>query len=332
MIGILTPYGRNEVTAAALALADVIHGRGEEVRLASAGGQEEGIHPHWDTPSPAAPGWDSACDAVICFGGIPHYKTSTILVPGWEYLPGANMLTDVQIVCPNAFYYASFKAAGAPLLHLCPWGSGIGQPTTRTGPARKGRTYVLFWCNNTIIDTASGIVIETITELLRRLPEVSITVASTRTWPRRSRAAWNKLLNRYPLRLECIPLGGHVEQLRALYAADWIVVPSLADAFGMAALRALATGAPVIAYAGAPYSSIIKPGENGFLAAASLPYNSTLPTIVPEPGSLLKTCLAAFTSPAPRHKLGGWGQLKSDWSMEENDRQFASFWVELLDI
>ena len=48
MIAILAPYGRNEVTLAAIRLAELVVGLGREVRLVACGGYEKSVHPLWD--------------------------------------------------------------------------------------------------------------------------------------------------------------------------------------------------------------------------------------------------------------------------------------------
>lgn len=88
--------------------------------------------------------------------------------------------------------------------------------------------------------------------------------------------------------------------IRRFYAiADVVALPSLSDAFGMSILEAMACGIPVVASPEAGVSSLISPGENGFVASGSAELASSLTRLL-DP-SLRRVLGAAAMKTAGNH-------------------------------
>jgi UDP-glucose:(heptosyl)LPS alpha-1,3-glucosyltransferase len=78
--------------------------------------------------------------------------------------------------------------------------------------------------------------------------------------------------------------------VRSYYAAaDAVALPSLSDAFGMSVLEAMACGIPVVTSPGAGAASLVRSGENGFVASDA---------------AGLAAALARLRDPALRRSMG----------------------------
>lgn len=84
----------------------------------------------------------------------------------------------------------------------------------------------------------------------------------------------------------------HDQLPQALNAADVLVLPSVAEAFGLALVEAMACGLPVIACDSHGPAEIVRDGESGWLVA---PDNEQ---------TLEQTLIEAVTQPGERHRRG----------------------------
>jgi UDP-glucose:(heptosyl)LPS alpha-1,3-glucosyltransferase len=88
--------------------------------------------------------------------------------------------------------------------------------------------------------------------------------------------------------------------VRRFYAiADVVALPSLSEAFGMSILEGMACGIPVVTTPNAGVSSLISPGENGFVVSGSVELASALTRLL-DP-SLRRTLGAAARKTAENH-------------------------------
>jgi len=94
---------------------------------------------------------------------------------------------------------------------------------------------------------------------------------------------------------------GRVPDVRpVLAAADVVVMPSLAEGLGVAAIEAMAAGRPVVASAVGGLPELIRDGEQGSLVAPR------------DPEALAAALLRCVRDPALRERLGGAGQLRAE--------------------
>ena len=95
-----------------------------------------------------------------------------------------------------------------------------------------------------------------------------VAVGKGERWPR-----YRRLVERLGI-AERVHFAGFVADVRPYYqAADLLVLPSLAEAFGMCVLEAMACGLPVVVRAAAGAAALVAHGRNGFVftAAEELP-------------------------------------------------------------
>jgi glycosyltransferase involved in cell wall biosynthesis len=84
----------------------------------------------------------------------------------------------------------------------------------------------------------------------------------------------------------------HDQLPQALNAADVLVLPSVAEAFGLALVEAMACGLPVIACDSHGPAEIVSDGENGWLVAPD------------DEQALEQALIEAVTRPSERHRRG----------------------------
>jgi glycosyltransferase involved in cell wall biosynthesis len=90
------------------------------------------------------------------------------------------------------------------------------------------------------------LLVDAITRLRERLPDVQLVIAGESHSAGSTRAALIQQIDRCDLR-SAVHLPGFVADVRRLLgAADAVVVPSAFEAFGMVALEALASGVPLV--------------------------------------------------------------------------------------
>jgi glycosyltransferase involved in cell wall biosynthesis len=82
-----------------------------------------------------------------------------------------------------------------------------------------------------------------------------------------------RVLARQPLLRDRVTLLPHRDDIRAVLAAsDGVVVPSLAEPFGIVILEAFASGVPVVASSVAGPLELIEDGETGILVSPGQPH------------------------------------------------------------
>lgn len=310
MLVILAPYGRNEVTAAAVWLADLAVTHGRPVRLLSLGAHEVGVHPFWD-------------ERALRTGGLrlPHrqdqrrdlIQTVQRAVAGATHVvwfePLHELLTAARAGAPRAVQLlvpsiGRLRASTVPALRLfdrliCPTGGSCkaihdlvfdGRPPTersltwqgwcpgippvrRRGYLEDGRIKALVYCDTASIDECPGSVLYTIEHLLEEIDNLYLTVFSTKSWSRRDRSRWRQLLQRWAPRLTVVRRASLVEQVGLFHAHDWLVCPGTHADLGMVVVRAQACGMPVLCYNISPYSDAVAHGNSGHLVPCEIVIN-----------------------------------------------------------
>jgi glycosyltransferase involved in cell wall biosynthesis len=346
MIGIVTQYGRNETTTAALRLADLALSLGLDVRLVATSLKESHIHPFWDHRVRSSRG-DGIYRAIHGCTHVVHFevdrvvmaqvnlvaeKAVQILVPRWHSLHHSDVALVKEfdyVVCPGKtcdqiIQRELFKNCDAPNLLWGKWDSGIVS-VRREGTVQDAKIRVCFFCDASAIDFCATMLFHVINELLTTIPRLEITVLSTKTWPRRERREMRRSHARWGARLVWKPVGHLIEQAQEFHDHDWIVLPSIRADFGINVSRILACGAPVIAYNVEPFSELIAHKSNGLLIPCEIGTGAlTAPYAIPCASAMLRTCQGAFSN---NHAL--FSIQQKNWNLTEMHKAVTRLWANL---
>lgn len=344
MIVILAPYGRNEVTAAAIRLADLALSLGLDTRLVACELHERQVHPFWDSKVWSGKGDGvyraaKGCTCVVHFMCQPSYvekvrlvaeKSKQILVPLWHSLrpQDINFIPQYdQVVCPSKTCYDLLKKAAfrneenVQKLTWAKWEAGLPS-VRREGTVDDATIKACFYCDASAIDFCGPLVIEAVSELLAMCKRLSATMISTKAWAKRDRQQLKHAGQIWGGRLRMLKVSGLVQQAGLFHAHDWSVFMGVRADFGINAQRSLACGAPCIAFNVEPYNELIAEGRNGVLIPCEVHYNANhAPVAVPSMGSILSTCGPAL---ADQRKL--FSIQQGDWHMNEHRHQFNELW------
>lgn len=344
MIGVLSPYGRNEVTAAAIRVADLAVSLGIDVRLIACGPREQNVHPYWDSRVLSGRGTRLYHAAKGC-GQFIHFdadrrlfdatklvaeRAGQVLVLCWHdgraYTLGALGRYDT-VVCPTKQLHDVLRHEPGPAvtgrLTWCRWDAGLA-PVRRHGTVSDGVVRAAFQCDSAAIDYCGPLVIQLAAELLSLVPDLSITMLSSKSWGRKDRQAIKKATARWPGRLEARGAGNLAERVTALHAHDWAVTPSVLADFGMGCARALACGVPCVAHDVGPFNEFVVDRHNGHLVPCEVRAGANgAPIAVPNYATWVDVCHRAFRSASPLLAL-----QRKDWCAP--GAAFDEFWGRLL--
>jgi hypothetical protein len=286
VIVIFAPYGRNEVTAAAVRLADAAAALGEDVRLVARGANERPVHPFWDArvlsgrgegPYRAARGGRHLvffqCDGallemtkVVAEGAL---RTAVVPWHGMRPSDAPFLAACDTVVCPNG---ACLESVGAHYPGLVPflvrWDAGL-EPVRREGPLADRQVRVCLYCDYATIDYHGALALALADEVLADVPRCGVTLVSTKSWPKRERAEIRRLLARWGGRVAHRRVASLAEQARTFHEHDWVVLPAARSAFGMNALRAAACGAAVVGFDVPPLGELFREAVRGALVPAA---------------------------------------------------------------
>jgi len=343
MICILSPYGRGEVTTAAIRLADLVLSIGTEVRFVACGRMEKNVHPFWDSRVLTGRGegvYKAArgCERVIHFLVDPAHvervklvaeKAEHILVPSWHDLRPC----DVRHLASYGLIVAPTQMAARllqqecfggthPSLTWCRWDAGL-PPTRRDGVVADKVIRACFYCDASAIDFCGPLVLHVAHELLSLLGRLEITLLSTKSWSKQDRQEMKRFMTRWPGRLKHKRVGNTIEQAKDFHAHDWVVFPGVRGDFGINVVRALACGAPCVVYDVEPFSELISDDRNGVLVPCEVRVTAMkAPLAVPSADKLIAGCARAF---ADTQLLIAMQQR--DWMIKEHQGAFNEAWL-----
>lgn len=345
-IVVVTPYGRNETTAAALRVAENAACAGHTVRVAACGLREINVHPFWDKYVVSSRG-NKLCRAVRNATHVVHFVADVrnaddvrlasplarnIFVPPWHTLRPCDrdmaVYSDWVICstkrCAQSLKQVLFRHVSSPLpvLSYLGWDSGM-PPDTRQGNSDQVR--VLVYCDYSAIDMCATTTLHVVAQSLARLPRLHITVMSTKSWRRQDRAIMRRLANRYPTRLCFERAGNLLEQAQSFQKHDWFFFAGVRADFGMALMRALSCGCAGIAYDVLPLNGIIADKINGVLipcASRNVAFDAQV--AVPNLVNTVSCCVSAFQSPLTYQNL-----RSSQWYAETHRDAFDAAWHRL---
>jgi len=349
MIVILAPYGRNEVTSAAIRLADLAMALGRDVRLVACGVHEKTVHPSWDdkVKSGLREGIYKAClkaRHVVHFESNPAWYEKAsfvsvtkgqdakhILVPNWHGMgPKDRFLVTKydQIVCPSrlckrvlhAEVFQGDKSIDKDKLTWAMWDAGI-PAVRREGTVENERIKACVYCDSSAIDFCGPMVVQMCGELLLAHPKLDLTVLASKSWSRHDRRDLKTAQVKWAKRLNVSRVSGLCDLAMEFHKHDWVVLPGVRSDFGLAAAKALACGAAVICHDVEPFSEVVSK-ERGLLVPCEIRNGQgRAPMAVPSMGDWLETCAKAFTDTKLLFKL-----QTRDWQLSEQQAAFNLAW------
>lgn len=351
MVAILAPYGRNEVTAAAIRLADLAGALGHEVKFVACGVHERRVHPAWDGRVRSARGTGitraaAGASTVVHFQAHQAWHAGAalpqtgkrpirhVLVPDWHGLVGRRLDLVArydQVVCPTkacaqVVTAAAFRGVKQDKGQLAwvRWDSGLSQ-VRREGTVAPDRIKAAVYCDAATVDFCGAMVLRMVDELLPEYPRLDLTLLSVKSWGRRERAEIRRLCGSWGGRLTAARVTTAVDADRAFHANDWVVLPGVRGDFGLTASRALACGAAVICNDVAPFSEQVT-SDCGILVACEIRSNAiTAPVAVPHLGRWADACRRAFSDSRTLLNL-----RTRDWGLEDRHVTFNTTWQKIL--
>lgn len=350
MIGIIAPYGRNEVTGAACRLADLAVASGVDVRFVASGVHEQNIHPYWDTKVLSGRNWSASkhaptCDTVVHFNcteallnGITTPKGHTakhVLVPSWHGMNSDDVYQARrydQVVCPSKAGYEAFKTllhhdkpVAAEKLTWCRWEPGLTRVVRKVNqPTGKLRVCVL--CDHTAIDYAGRGVLRLIDELLMLDRSIHITLLSLKSWAKAERKEIRRIAGYWQVVGPSIRFTharvNPMTLCQAFNSHDWVVIPSTFADFGLYATQAVACGAAVIAPDIAPFDEVLGSGTHGALVPGQIVqgrFGSAMHVF--DVATWYETCKRALRDPSLLYKA-----RTAEWPIADWHRAFDTHW------
>lgn len=350
MISILAPYGRNEVTLAAIRLAEFATGCGHDVRLIACGQHEQKVHPAWDGQVKSAkklgiPKAVFGATTVVHFQ-CHHFwlqaatladtvlrRAKQILVPtlhGFHKTSVEAVPRYDQIICPsvstrNILFEQAFlgdRTEGAKL-KVTKWTAAL-PPVRREGTVEGGRIRASVYCDASAIDFCGPLVLETIDRALQNHPHLIVTVLSTKSWCTRDRSTLAHLAHKWPDRLERQKVTNLFDLNRAFLSSDWAMVPGVRAEFGTAAATAMACGTVVVCNNVAPFSEIVT-NARGLLVPCEVSKAAYGPIAIPSLAAWGEAADKAFSAKKLLLSL-----QTQDWHLQQTAAAFNKVWAEAL--
>jgi len=349
MICILTPYGRTEVTAAAIRLADFAEADGRRVRLVACGQREKNVHAHWDARVRSAKN-SGLYKAAMGATAVVHFQshaswherttltsskhTKHILVPDWHGLGGRDqglLLEYDAIVCPSVACAKHIKedilkdTADAKRVKVARW--DLGTPAVaRESRISVGGVKAAVYCDAAAIDFCGPMILETVRDVLAEYETAKIFLVSTKSWSRADRATLVKLRKAFPTRLSVLSVRRPIEYAVIFQSVDWVLVPSVRSDFAIAASTAVCSGAGVIANDVPPFSEVVGRSTGILVPCDVAESKSGAPVAIPHAGRWQEACGSAFGDPSALESL-----LSVRRDFTERHEKFETVWRKLWD-
>lgn len=351
MLAVYTPYGRNEVTAAALRLAEAALEAGLDVRLVATGPHEPGVHPFWDSRvwsarNRAAATLADGVDQAVWFCCHPplldllaatvrrRRAVSNTLVPSGHSLCRGDAVTlrrFDRIVAPSRRCYRQIRDGvfgGRPppemLFTWSRWDSGLPH-TPHDGPVGTLGRRLLLHCDSASVDECPGVVLHLVGRLLAAHADAALTVLHARSWCRKDRARIRDLVSRHGHRLTFLPQRDFQDQAALFQQHDWLLLPGVRSDFGLTAVRGLSCGLPVICHDVEPFSEQVRDGVNGALVPCEVVEDWLgMPSALANAGNFEARCRDALLDPEVLYEFQG-----RDWQLGQCRKSFMSFWLNL---
>lgn len=354
MISLLAPYGRTEVTAAAVRLAELAASLGHAVRFVACGARETNVHPRWDHQVVCGDRAHAISRAALKSQAVVHFQchqawhdkvalTTTaksrpkqILVPNWHGMSTRQLCLVPrfdQIVCPSKLCRRVLAAdvfRGEKLkrdrLTYATWDSGL-PPVRREGTIEDGQIRACLYCDASAADVPNVFVPRLADSLLKAYPRLRLSVVGLRGWDRDTRVALGHVVAAWDGRLEVRRLPNWPALTREFHAHDWAVLPSARSDYSLAAGYALACGTPVICHGVSPFTEVVSACSGLLVPCSTVRSDANAPLAVPDVKKWVETCRQAFRDTSTLFSL-----QTNDWRLKQARTAFDNVWRTALEL
>lgn len=340
---VFAPYGRNEITAAALRVADLSLAYGNDTRFIAAPPRENVIHHYWDSRAvgnrphsiyTAARGADRCvwfvdnarmyADAHLVANRAEH-----TLVPCAHAMhitrKGIDTKRFASMICPSRTCSTSLRmdVFGGEFPLPTTWALfDSGLPFVCRRGHRSGYAVVVL-CDTTAIDESGPQILRVVTDLLGEFTDLRITLLCVKSWSRRLRREIRCLLQDQP-RLSVVYQRSWLQQIEVIHQHDIAVILSVRADFGINVMRCLSCSVPVAAYNIPPFNELISPGTNGWLIKCETVENSIGAMIaLPNTVNILTTMSSALVSDIDDLR-------NNSWRLDDAATAFERVWCSIL--
>jgi hypothetical protein len=336
-IGFNTRYHRRDSTFMALQVARLVERAGSEASVLSDTQNVVPVDPLWDrrVVYPRAStftAWARNQD-IIVWTHIPPlgqlewcqgHGIHTVLLFPWDefnYFDAEHFRSITRIVSP-------IKAAGALLrttykmsnVTTIPWAASL--PVVRKPPKRDTAVRLfmpLVSCQPTRMELAAVDMAQRLAQYAR--VTVCYDIVSGQCRRRLLRAA-----KRWP-NLQIIQESREIAQRLHFADADLTVWPSLVETSGLAGLRSLTMGTPLVAFRQSPTQEFVAEGRNGVLVAGSTMSNRMgVPFVQPDYPAMEAAILELLSNTTTLQQM----QLSAGYNMVARQQFFDEQWIKLL--
>lgn len=340
---VFSPYGRNEVTAAAIRVADLALAVGHDTVLVTSSCRETGISAYWDQR------------VVAGDNRTRVYRVCRNADRCIWFVNNRSLYRDVELVADRARHVLVPCQAGGKLTqdHLAQfadlvfptktacetmrvdrfggsfpmraswvyWDSGL-PAITRRGLAGEG-VGLLVLADKFVIDFYGWQLLQSLTTLLATTTELRITVLSAKTWERSLRQIMRRMLTSFGKRIRFDYQRSWLRQIEIIHQHDVAFIPSFQADFGINVARCLSCSVPVVAYDVSPFNELIADDKNGYLITArGLDDQSGLTVFS---GSEIVSTLRTVVSETEVTRLRSY-----NWFMADRANTFMDAWASIL--
>ena len=292
-VGIFTPYVRNEITLAAVQLADWLYKCGMSVSMLSSGRIERGVHRFWDTRVKKASEhtvykWAYSTTHLLWFAAdvkaLQHshlvtfnnkkQKTKNIFFPNWTNWTGqddAFLAQCDKTVCLNRDLYIWLKTLRAPgklfmsdRSHCC-----IVSPENvlipKAAKQKNDRVKLLVFLPKQLELDIDVSFFDIFRNLLMSHTDLNITFLSEKSLSSRYRTKVKQLIKGFDGRVEFVYSLPYYEYSQLAKKADWVYVANTRHAFGSVFNLFSASTSPLICQTIPPATAFVGNHVNGLL-------------------------------------------------------------------
>jgi len=303
-VGIYTPYVRNEVTLAAVQLADWLVACGIEVSMLSDGRVEQGVHPIWDDQvkrnrHAKIYSWAYGATHLCWFSADTEARhkaklmgprfastkstTKNYYFPHWSRFPEDNtdfLMVSDRVICFNhslCVWLQRMRSIRKIPMTDPTWANLVAPDKIlipKHGTVSPDHTKLLaIFTKDMILDIGLGM-FKILGRQLQEHKALSITVLLERSVPRNYRIAMNKLAAKYHNRISYITNPPYYRYVELARQHDWVYLANTRNLIGSQFAALIPSSVPLICHAVPPASNYVSNGVNGRLIPCKVHYEN----------------------------------------------------------
>jgi hypothetical protein len=283
-IGFYLPYGWDEPTRTACAVADHVAAAGASVTFLSPTPRRDDVHGHWDDcvyneQRIKFDDWASRCSHLVWLDFPapeklqPSRRQNVLLLP-WHRATTEQFASLDQfrsVLCPSDASYRLMQKLGHKASLDCTL-FDVVEPVV--APTCDGLRRIFCPIDSYTARTAGLGLLHSFQVLLDADPELSVTIGYGRNWSPEGIKALESMSQRHGERLQLLKRPTWLTRCESYLTHDLVCDLSLRQTTGLFALEALAAGRPVAAFDVAPMGEIVKEGETGWRVPCGVAYNA----------------------------------------------------------